>query len=87
MTYSQLSIHQKINAKNNAPILYWCGNPFRTMMQRIRNKDGDLYNSTRLMIGPFNYHEPRNAGADPDYNAPSIHEQQERLAKIQREVK
>lgn len=28
-----------------------------------------------------------NSAPEPDYNAPSIHEQQERQAKIQREVK
>lgn len=86
MTYSQLSIHQKINAKANAIILYWYCNPFVSLMQKIRNKDGDLYNPKRLLSGPFTFKEPRNAGK-PDYDAPTIHEQQERQAKIQREVK
>lgn len=56
MTYCDLSIHQRINAKGNAGLLYSTFGSLKDrlpygylLLKRIVKKDGDMFNSTRLM--------------------------------------
>lgn len=56
MRYLDLNINQKVNAKGNAGLLYSTFGVLKDrlpygylLLKRIVKKDGDMFNSTRLM--------------------------------------
>lgn len=51
MLYTQANIHQRINAKNNAPVLY-TGYVKGFVLTRIKMRDTDIFNGSRLMLRP-----------------------------------
>jgi hypothetical protein len=65
MTYTDLPIHQRINAKNNATILYTMPGLI-SIIRRIHGKDSRRYSPGYLMLGPEVHREPKNAG-NPKY--------------------
>ncbi len=67
MTYSDLNIHQKINAKGNA-LVYWGDKPKRVYRRRHDPIwDVEMYGPLKLSLTGFNFKEPQGAGRDPIY--------------------
>lgn len=82
-TYSDLSIHQKINAKANSLVYYK-----RMRLKYVVCKHPDLFGYDRMLLEVPGQHSNRNYdGPEPDYNGWSAGEESERQAKCQREIK
>jgi hypothetical protein len=82
MTYTNLPIHQRINAKHNA-MFNWT---FRSqdLMNRLSKKSLEwcnvMYDPDRMILSKHRQDEPANAGY-PDYDSVSIQEQSEKAYK------
>jgi hypothetical protein len=83
MTYCDLTIHKRINAKNNA-LLLW-RDPVKRVLKRRSDPIWDcaMYGPEELILRPREYKEPKNAGY-VDYDAPDVYEIAD---KLERELK
>lgn len=87
MTYLDLNINQRINAKANE-ISVWGWHVAPVYRRRNDEAWGRTLNYLRMILKSEvrKEKEPHNAG-NPDYNAPSQGEISEQMHKIQRDIK